>query len=327
MAPELLSKLDADELQKLATRVRDYQTLRNLSFAQLQKRLPGIGSDRTYNRILKGELAELDVEQQLANYRAVVALIESMGTDEAEAEPLYDDLTPAIALRKALLEAMRETGNARIVILEGDTGMGKTSARKVLLERFGQRLLWVEATVVWHDSPMAMLGAILLALGVKNPPLNAAWRLNEVVGRLSGQRVAIIIEEAHHLGPKCLNLVKTLINQTPGEFLLLALPTLWRRLERDAYEEVRQLSGNRLAERIKLPGLREADVKKFLERRCPGLNGETARAVKMLVHHAPRHGNMAFVRDVCRRAATLADGEGLTFEQFSNAVSDEIKSR
>ena len=275
MAPELLNKLDADECTALAVRVRDYQTSRSLTFAALQKKLPGIGSDRTFNRILNGDFSQLDLEQQLANYRAVVALIESLGDTKEVTEPLYDDLTPVVALRKALIEAMREGGNARLVLLEGDTGMGKTSARKVLLEKFGQRLLWIESTVAWNDSPMAMLGSVLLAMGVKNPPLNIMWRLNEVTERLNAQRIALIIEEAHHLGPKCLNLCKTLINATPGEFVLLALPTLWRRLERDAYEEVRQLTGNRLAERIKLPGLRESDVKKFLTRRIPGMADPT----------------------------------------------------
>jgi hypothetical protein len=322
-----MNRLDAEELQKLAIRVREYQAARALSFAQLQKRLPGIGSDRTYNRILNGDLAQLDMEQQLANYRAVVALLESLGDVKEESEPLYEDLSPVVCLRKAVLEAMRESGNARLVLLEGDTGMGKTSARKLLLEKFGQRLLWIEATVAWSDSPMAMLGAILLAQGVKNPPLNVMWRLNEVNSRLNGQRIALIIEEAHHLGPKCLNLIKTLINGTPGEFILLALPTLWRRLERDAYEEVRQLTGNRLAERIKLPGLRESDVKKFLARRLGDLNGDTDKAVKMLIHHAPRHGNMAFLRDVCRRAGDLSGDKTPTYEQFTAAVANEIESR
>ena len=51
------------------------------------------------------------------------------------------------------------------MILQGPTGSGKSSARKVLFEKFGQRLVLVEASVAWNDSPMAMLGAILKALG------------------------------------------------------------------------------------------------------------------------------------------------------------------
>lgn len=328
MAPELLNTLDAEELKQLATRVHEYQTARALSFAQLQKKLPGIGSDRTYNRILKGDLDQLDLEQQLANYRAVVALIDSLGDDNGTAEPLYDDLTPVVALRRALIEAMREQGNARLVLLEGDTGMGKTSARKCLMDKFGQRLLWIESMVAWNDSPMAMLGSILAALGSKNPPLNIMLRMGLVIERLSERRVAVIIEEAHHMGPKCLNTVKTLINQTPGEFILLAMPTLWARCERESYQEVRQLVGNRLAERIKLPGLRETDIKRFLTRRLPGLQ-EPDRAVKLIAHHAPRHGNMAFLRDVCRRARELTGDESaaVPFDTFSSAVAAEIESR
>ena len=44
-----------------------------------------------------------------------------------------------------------------------------------------------------------------------------------------------MIDEAHHLGPHCLNTVKTLVNTTPGEFILVAIPTLWNKLQAHAY--------------------------------------------------------------------------------------------
>ena len=102
-----------------------------------------------------------------------------------------------------------------------------------------------------------------------------------VLAKLRTRSVTLAIDEAHDLGPRCLDTVKTLINQTPTRVVLFAWPTLWRRLERGAFEETRQLLGNRLAERIKIGALREADVRRLLERRA-GVADDKAATAKLL---------------------------------------------
>jgi len=278
---------------------------------------------------VNNELAELDLERQLANYRSVWALIESLGDEETRNEELYDDLSPVRHLQRAFLETMRSTGNNRLVVMEGDTGTGKSSARRLLIEKYGQRLLWIEATGVWKDNSSALLSTVLHALGVKDIPLNSTDRLARLIARLTESRICLIIDEGHHLGPNCLNTLKTLINQTPGEFMLLVMPTLWKRLERDAYEEVRQLVGNRLAERIKLDGLRETDVSKFINRRVASVDPATLKqAIRMILDRAARYGNMAFVRDVCERVAEQCEGTaGPTLDIWSSAIAAEAASR
>jgi len=327
MAPDLINKIDGDELRDLARKIREYQMARNISDNALVKKFSSLGSTKTYKRILDGDLAELDLEKQLNNYRSVVALIEAVGDENIKREELYDDLTPVVHLRRCVFETMKESGVNRVVVLHADTGMGKSSAGQILVERFGSRILWVEANECWGDSPMAFLGAVLQAMGVRDLPHNVMLRLDRVMARLKETRVAMIVDESHHLGPRILNTIKTLVNQTPGEFVLLAMPTLWRRLEREAYEEVRQLTGNRLAERIKLEGLKDSDLRKFISRRCPGMNGELGQAVKIVADRAPQRGNLAFVRDVCTRANELAAGEPVNIEHWSIAVSSEMESR
>ena len=85
--------------------------------------------------------------------------------------------------------------------------------------------------------------------------------------------------------------------------------------------------GNRLAERIKLAPVTHGDMTKFIARRLPGLNGETPKAIALLEQHAPGRGNLAFVRDTCRRAREMYDGEKITLEDFARAVSAEVESR
>jgi DNA transposition AAA+ family ATPase len=330
MAPELYGTMEVQELQDLAGKVQEFQNARKLSDAALAKMLPSIGSTKTYKRILGGDLKELDLENQLHGYRSAVAFIESMGEDDSQEEELYEDLYPVIHLRRAFFETTRERGIARVIFLLGPNGSGKSSARKLLIEKFGQRLITIEANVAWNDSPQAMLGALLAQFGKKDVPFTD--RLTIAIEQLSRSRRCLCIEEAHHLGPRCLNLVKTLINQTPAEVILIAIDTLWRKLETRAYEEATQLTGNRHADTIRLgSSVRDSDVRKLLERRIPSLNGDIKQAVRLVAEKANaggmRHGLYAFVREVCKKANEKAGKDDVTLEILVNAVAEEAASR
>lgn len=327
MAPNLLASRDAAELRELGQNIRGWQTERGLSDTAMVKRFGGLGSTKTYTRVFNGDLAELDLDRQLNNYRAVWALIEGVDGAEECGEELYDDLSPVVQLKRAVFDVFRQTGNARFVLMEGDTGLGKSKARHLLIEKYGQRLLWVEATEVWNDSPGAFLAAVMSALGIREVPQMAVDRLNRVLDRLKESRTCLIVDELHHAGPRILNTLKTILNQSPGEVVGLAMPTLWRRIEREAYEEVRQLTGNRLAERIKL-SLRESDVAKIITRRVPGAEDTVKEATRMLMDRAPRYGNLAFIAAVCARVAELSEGNaGPDMEAWGAAISQVMAKR
>jgi len=315
---------EVKELVELAGRIAEFQARKGWNNTQMCRRFPDLGTSKTFGACQEGALEGYDIERWVVQYRAVWAVIESMDGAEEATEPLYDDLSPVLNLRRALLETFREAGNARVIVVQGEPGVGKTRTIEVTREKYGARILVVEVTEAWEDSVMALLGAILAAFGVQEPPNGRAERLELCVRRLQDTRRCLVLDEAHHLGPKTLNTIKTLVNRTPGEFVLLALPRLWRKLERAAYEECRQLTTNRLAERIKL-GLQRGDIQKMLTRRVPGLNGGAATAAKMLLSRAPQFGNLAYVRDVAKRLAAH-EGE-VTVEDVAAAMAAEEGSR
>lgn len=321
--PTSITTAEADELVSLAQRIRTWQEARRYSDNELLRRMPGLGSTKTYTRLLKSDTAELDLERWLSEYRAVWALIESLTGREAEEEALYEDLSTVVALRRALVEILEERSIRRVVLLEGDSGLGKSSSLTLLQRKYGQRILVVEATTVWKDNPNAYLGSILDALGVREQAMSREGRLRQVVTKLREHRTALAIDEAHHLGPECLNTAKTLVNQTPSEILLFALPTLWRRLEKVNYEEVRQLLGNRLAERIKIGELRPSDVAKLLTRR---LEFEDTGTTAKLCAEAKSRGNLSFVAAVCERVREQ-DHDAITKEIVAGAIAAEIARR
>lgn len=338
MAPELLDTRDAAELVKLGKQIRDWQEGENLSDNAMVKKFAGLGSTKTYIRIVNNDLLELDLERQLDNYRAVWAVIESLTSADEQADETYDDLSTVLELKRAFGETARENGNARFILIEGDTGAGKTKALSALQQKYGARILVIEASEVWNDNPNALLGAILTALGVKDQPPLAVDRLEKVVTRLRQTRVCIAVDEAHHFGLRCLNTIKTLINLTPGEFVCAAYGTLWQRIQRTAYEEARQLTGNRLAERLKFGIARENDALRIIARRVPAFHGMEPRAVAkepgvkeaiaLLMAKVEAHGNLAFIRDVVSRVIKLADGTaGPDLNTWATAIEQEVKSR
>ncbi len=322
--PNPIDRELARELVDLAGRVRAWQEARKYSDNALLLRMPGLGSTKTFTRILKGDLDELDLDKQLANYRAVVAVMEDMSSRERSEEELYEDISTVTLLRRALVELIDERSIRRVVLVEGDSGLGKSKALALLQRKYGQRISVVEAVTGWHDNPNSFVGACLEAQGIRDMPCSYDGRLRMLIARYRAHRVALAIDEAHCLGPECLDTVKTLVNQTPIEVFLFAWPTLWRRLERGAYEEVKQLLGNRLAERIKLGGLREADVRKLLQRRA---KVEDPRAAALVLKEASQRGNLSFVAAVCTRLAS-AERDGLpSVDDVAAAVAAEIAKR
>lgn len=326
---DTLVNIERDELAALAQRIRDWQEARKFSDNELLRRLPGLGSTKTFTRILKGDLAELDLQRWLSDYRSVWAVIESLTGRDRESVELFDDLSTVISLRRALTDIFECRSIRRVILAEGDSGLGKSSALTFMQRKWGQRIIIAEATDAWDDNPNALLGTTLEALGVKDMAISREGRLRQVLGKLKQARTALAIDEAHHLGPHCLNTCKTLVNQTPGEVILLALPTLWRRLERGAYEEVKQLLGNRLAERIKIGALREADVRKLLLRR---LKHEDTRSTAAVLAEAARmgeekkpHGNLSFVDAVCERV--IEQETTVTHEIVLAAIAAELARR
>lgn len=316
----------SEELRVTAGRIRGWQEERRISDSQMLREFPGLGSTKTYTRIVAGDVEDLDVERWARDYAAVWSLIQLLAESSAENEEIYADLTTVTDLRKAVADAMREGGNNRLVLVQGPSGSGKTTAARLLQAKYGARIVFAEANEIWKENANAMLGGILEALGARQPPIAVAAKFDLVVARLRESRCCLVMDEAHHLGPKTLNLVKSLLNQTPGEFVLLAMGTLWQRLETQAYAEARQLTQNRLSERLRFDGVEVADVERMLERRL-GMNGDAKAVAKQLAPAARTHGHLAFVRLVCRQARKLAGKAEVTAEHVARAAALVAGSR
>ena len=304
-----------NELVEIAAKIAAWGESHGMSRAQLVRNFTDLGSEKSFRDISAGQLEGYNAENQLTKYRAVYATMEELANQGGE-EKIYDDLGTVVKIRRAFLGVVKATGTNRVLIVQGESGVGKTTAVGLLRGKYGTgRISYVEASDVWADSPNAFLGAILRALGVTELPAGRVQRLEEVQSRLGISRRCLVIDEAHHLGPHCLNTVKTLVNTTPGEFILVAIPTLWNKLQAHAYQEAKQIATNRLSERVKLT-LDEADVRLYLSKRFQDASAADLKvAAKIIRPSALLSGNYAFVRDVARELT------GLDAETVSRAVS------
>lgn len=310
----------AGELRDLACRIHAWQEREGMKTPQLIREFRGVGSERTFRDLREGKVDRYDVEQQLANYRAVWAEIEARDERAAE-EPIYDDLSTVQAVRMATLRAMRNSGINRVVIATGGSGVGKTTAKKWLIQRYGSRVQAVDALDIWADRPGEMLGSILKMTGTSGLPSSASERYDRVVEYLRRTRRCLAIDCGHHMGPHCVNTVKALVNSTPGEFLLLAMDTLWHKLESVAWQEARQISTNRLCERVRLR-LTNEDVTRYLVHAFPRAEAAQLKAASAVIRPpAENAGNLLFVRDTVEQCRDmLADGEQPTVQTISEAV-------
>lgn len=329
MAPELFHTMEANELLELGQKIRDWQLIKKLSDNELCKKFGELGSTKTFKKILDNQLEEVDLERQLNNYRTAWALMEGNDLDELDDGEIEIDIWAVVKLHGVFQETRKEKGLARAIFLIGPSGSGKTCAQDFLRAKHGPRIISIRAVVAWNDSPMAMMAAILDRLGVKNPPTNQAERFVKTVEKLNETRRAVFIEDSHHLGPRCLALVISLIDETPGEFLISAVDSLWMKLQSRAYQEIEQLRINRIAEKITLGReVKQKDVEKLIVRRLTWDNEKTpSKILPELIAKANSYGRLAFVREVIKRAAIKANGEAMSEDMFKASMSEEVLSR
>ena len=326
------------ELIELARRIKAWQELQpgGLSNNKLVERYPGLGSSKTYSAIAAGKTSDYDVERQLVAYRGVWQQINEELPD-AKADAFYDDLGTVNKVRLAALEARTCGDNTRFVLVEGDTGCGKTKTLEGLVAKYKETVL-IEASAAWKDSPNALLTELAVAMGDGKGHASQSQRLREVKALLVKQRRIICIDEGHEMGPRCLNTLRTLINGSQCVFVVAAMHTLWERLEKkDAYQEARQLTGNRLQRRVKLHKVSETDVKRLLVH-IAGIEGDPTekdkdgaslltRAARHIIPDCARHGHLKLATRVARSARRLAGDDAVTLEHIAAAKAEELDKR
>lgn len=323
------------ELQEAAHLLAEHAEAEGWTKAELLRQIPALKSDRTFDRIRSGDFASLgDLAALHAAYRGALDGLEAAASDE---DPLYDDLSTTKAVRAQMVRLKLSRTKAKLIIVEGFTGSGKTSAGQIVAKSYNAmatmpQVFTIEASAGWSDRPNAMLTAMLRALGREATARSQAARLDMLTTVLNERPVIFIIDEVHDFGVRCLRVVKTLLNESPVKIIMLCHPRLFRDLERDNWDDLSQLTGNRLLARIELGTLNADDVALLLKRRLPLMQApakETETTARSLADMALNHGNLAFVRETILRVhkASTKAKETPTTEAILHHAKLELRAR
>lgn len=295
-----------EALLDVGEKIRHWQLeqIPRLSDAQILARYLELGSTRSYKRIHTGDGIEgLDVDDWLARYQSVWHKIQTE-TLIRSTEPVYDDLSPTVAIRAAVSRLMRETGQQRLVVVQGDTGSGKTVGLRAVAAIYGGTAYLIESHEGW-GSPAAATRYLAKGLRIDpgeaeaKPQSTGDW-IELIIKALNARgRRLILLDECQHWSGETLNILKTLINRTDCVFVVGAMGTLWDKLTSTRSQEAKQLTLNRMLERVILNGPSQDDAVAYLKRRA-GLKASKGLITRLL-DLARTRGKFAFLRRVVTR--------------------------
>lgn len=320
-----------EELFGIAAQIGIWQSANALSDAKLLKKFPGLGSTKTYKKLLGRDDEQLNVGTWLPAYKGVLRIIEEE-TQERTSRVL-PDLSHMISVSTPAMRLTMSTGNKRLMLIQGDTGAGKTTALKHVASQLPGSVVFVEADEAW-DSKTAAAAALCLKVGVKikgstvrnedDLPHNFAKLQSLLITTLQSRRI-IAIDEGHHMSGKTLNMLKTLINKTNSVFIVAAMPTLWRKLQMLSWEEAKQLKLNRLFANVMLDGPTAEDAMKYFASHLK-LMGDVKKAVASVAEASARFGCMAFLESVVDQCATYGAADEVDTATLMKAATD-VKAR
>lgn len=192
---------------------------------------------------------------------------------------LWGDDTLA-ALDRGLLQA--RAGHPTLVVIEGESGTGKTSLLTELLRRAGEFHLLPAEGAESVDAPAAY--SVLAQWGVApahsvqtgdSPPFLVAQQLREVLDGLPPGPVLLLLDDAQWADPESVEAIRWLLARAEGDPLLIAVGTrpvagpLARALARLGDSTARPI-------RLSLTGLNSAQASSLIRARRPGLTEAAA---------------------------------------------------
>ena len=229
-------------------------------------------------------------------------------------------------LKAALAAVRRAAGQPRnrLIVYLAHTGGGKTTLATRLHESYLGSAIIVEGTETWRDSYFAALKATAKALGIGGDLNNARDTETAVLENLALSPRILIVDEAHHGGRGALNLLKLIINRCPEtRVVVLAIPTLWDRMQQAAAPEAAQLR-SRTCAKILLKEVSKSDVELFLAAKMAGyegLNGAAKEAIAEACAAANRFGLFDTLQRVCDEVAAETGGvQPVTLGHVKSAI-------
>ncbi len=311
------------ELRSVAGQIETWRKSYGLTIDGLLKEYPGMGDAQggAYSAARRGVMGGRNPMKLLPAYRLVLSELERRAVT-LQQDDLYVDLPHVTEFIEHADGLSAQRGMQRLLVVKGASGAGKSSLLRALAQERPGKVLSFTAHVGWR-SFYAALGEMLLATGTPertttpdNPGLDRlqgyAARTAALTERLLSLRKIVCLDEMQSVSRDFLTWLKDSINaaQASGTalcFVVSAQDALWKKLGREAPEEMRQLLHNRLYLSYEVPPATPEGVLSVITRRLPLTgtdNGKAAMAARLIADASGGKGKSpvgiwAFIRNVC----------------------------
>jgi hypothetical protein len=302
----------AAKIEPLIQRLEKHQKAKDLSdvqFVALYQRF--LRSAKTWRQRLCGrDFKDLNLTRWFKQLQELVSKIDG---GSAAPEDFFDQMPFAQQLEEIVTVLRAQVTDRRNVYALATTGVGKSVFARNFVRRNPQDSAYVRMNEDCRNRPKQIALEIADAIGMKRE-VSDARLFSGLVDRLQAEPLTIFIDEAHEGGHKLMQIVKTLIDETPARFVQLAYPTEFDRVRSattGALDEAKQLIGRTIKPIFDnyREGLHVPDVQCYLT--CSGLDEESARDVADLILPAVRaNGNLRVLADAVEAARLVSAEEG-----------------
>lgn len=278
-------------------------------------------SGSSWGRIKAGAYHAANGEHMLEKLTADLAGLEKKAATRGAAS----EIVKTTLIEQGLRAVRRAFGEERdrLVVVLAPTGGGKSTLARAMREGL-TGVVTVEASETWRTSYLAACHAMLRALGVADLPAGTRAAERRLIESLATSPKLIVVDEGHYFGPATVNLMKAILNQTSSTVVLLAIPQLWARTKRAAWEEAEQLR-SRTCALVEVRELTAGEVETYAAATLgPVWTGmakeERAAAAKVVAQAGNTFGLWATVARIAREIRADTEGRAATSGDVLAAV-------
>lgn len=320
-------------LREHAREIEGFRVENDWTPTQLRAEIIGLPNHKTHQRLVDIDdgCEDLDSTRLLNQYAAAAERVADRRKKERLAEPEYNTFTNVLDSLEAMQAAWNEPGIHRTLVIVGENGTGKDTSIRAILKTYPRDTLYTKATTFWRESLAAMAEDTLTAihafrndeqpLVIDRYPLA---RVRAMKAFFSTRKLIWVINDAHLLGRRGIEVVIDLVDGTPVVPVLAGIPTLLRQLAESNIEEARQLMGNRLCRFVTLTSPSATDITGMWKfRGVKFVDRETQDAsATMVASEASEFGNWTYVKLFTRdlvKASKTANVNTVKFNELYGA--------
>lgn len=270
----------------------------------------------TWSKLKRGEYEAKNRSKTMAELKSALTSIRRRIVRQLKATQgeTYYELDVFSAMFKAVKECLEKKGENRLIFYVAQTGRGKSRFISELETR--QTVTSLRANEPWSGSYYFAVMDILEALEVTGK-FNSAWAARrEMLEKMRSRVEVLAIDEGNYFGPKSINLVKDILNETEWTVFIALTPERFAAMKRH-YVEWSQLQ-RRIHRTFRAEALTAADVGQFLH--DAGLNGDTKSASLELLKAANEFGGFDFINRVTKRLGQEVEAAHPTLADVKAAI-------